>query len=651
MIRLVSLLLALVPGIFLSASAQDSRYLVEFKDKKGTAFTLTNPAAYLSAKAIARRTTQNIPIDSTDLPVSAAYFDSIRLVPNVTILNRSKWLNQVAIKITSQAALTKINSFPFVKSVSSLGARFSTGYMITGSKLERNIKTATTLSAKVQANIYNYGTSLNQVHIHNGEYLHNLQFNGSGVTIAVLDAGFSGYKTNPAFDSLRLQNRMLGEWDFVNNETNVNEDDAHGMYCLSIMTGNRTGLLVGSAPKASFYLYRTEDNGSEYPIEEQNWVAGAERADSAGADMISSSLGYSDFDNPAFNHSYLQRNGNFSVVTRGADLAAKKGMIVMNSAGNSGAEGGEGKFVACPADGDSVMTVGSVDAVGRISAFSSWGPNGASKLKPNVVSMGSGTAIAGLNGEPASGSGTSFSNPNMAGLIACLWQAFPESSNMQIIDAVQRSADRANAPDARFGYGLPDFKKAFAYLLIKNFSGSIALQSCSAVISWKGKDNNQIKYEVQRRTPSDTGFITIATIPGKSTGFQKNEYLFNENLATASFLSARYRIRETIPGDSTMIVLDSTINIPGTCKTTEGISVSPNPFRTSIGVSINLANPPPRYTISLYSSTGQKVYERVVSNPGTTMSIQIPAGTLPKGVYALTVRDDRKILETRQVLK
>ncbi|MEO6915534.1 MAG: S8 family serine peptidase, partial [Chitinophagaceae bacterium] len=338
--KIVSAIIALLLVCSFCTRAQDSRYLVEFRDKKGTAFTLANPSAYLSAKAITRRTVQQIPIDSTDLPISSAYFDSIRLVPNVTIINKSNWLNQVAIKTTSQAALTKINSFAFVKSVNTLGAKFIPAAVKPVEKFERIEKRVQSPSLKSLANIYNYGASLNQIHIHNGEYLHNLQFNGRDMVIAVLDAGFSGYKTNKAFDSLRLQNRILGEFDFVKNEISVNEDDAHGTYCLSILTANRSGLLVGSAPNASFYLYRTEDSFSEYPIEEQNWVAGAERADSAGADMISSSLGYSDFDNPALNHSYLQRNGNFSVVTRGADLAARKGMIVMNSAGNSGAEAG-----------------------------------------------------------------------------------------------------------------------------------------------------------------------------------------------------------------------------------------------------------------------------------------------------------------------
>jgi subtilisin family serine protease len=198
----------------------------------------------------------------------------------------------------------------------------------------------------------------------------------------------------------------------------------------------------------------------------QNWIAGAEFADSAGADIISSSLGYSNgFTDPAFDIPYAQRDGNTMMITIAADLAAKKGMLVVNSAGNNGNLNNDFKFVSCPADGDSVLTVGATDVNGAIANFSSWGPNGAGKLKPNIVSVGQATVFANAAGNPVSGNGTSFAAPNVCGLIACLWQAFPEFTNMEIIDAVQKSADKYNTPDNRFGYGLPDFRKAYEALL------------------------------------------------------------------------------------------------------------------------------------------------------------------------------------------
>jgi subtilisin family serine protease len=457
--------------VFISALAhgQYNKLVIELTDKKGTAHTIANPATYLSAKAIGRRTKQKLVIDSTDLPVSKDYLDSLRSIPNVAILNTSKWLNQVLIEADDAAALDRINNFPFVKSIKEVGpkAKPSAG----GPALKKFGTTTATLPNSRTQQVHditslNYGNTFNQIHIHEGEYLHNLGFTGQGITIAILDGGFNSYKTNPAFDSLRLQGRILGEWDFVEGNASVNEDHEHGANCLSIIAANRPGVIVGSAPHASFWLLRTENTTGEYPVEEQNWAAAAEFADSIGADMISSSLGYADFDDPQFDHSYADRDGNTAISTRAADLAAKKGMIVVNSAGNSGQLNNELKFVGCPADGDSVFTVGGVDVNGNIYPASSWGPNSNGLVKPNVVSVGQGTIYAAPTGNAASGSGTSYACPNMAGLIACLWQAFPEFTNMEIIDYVQRASNRFDDPDERSGYGIPNF--ALAYNLLAN---------------------------------------------------------------------------------------------------------------------------------------------------------------------------------------
>jgi serine protease AprX len=448
-----------------SAGAQFSRYIIRLKDKAGTPFTFSNPGAYLSPRAIARRIRYNISIDSADLPVTPRYLDSIRLSGSVTILNVSKWLNQVAIQTTDAAALLKIQNLPFVLGTSAIGTRFTGNNAV--NKFNEPVSPLPPGSYAQARNItdyYNYGTSQGQVHIHDGEFLHNKGYRGDNMLIAVFDAGFFGYLNNPLFDSIRLRNQVLGTWDFVNNEASVNEDHPHGMQCLSTIAANAPGVFVGTSPQAKFYLYRTEDAATEYPIEEQNWVAAAERADSIGVDMISSSLGYSNFSNPVFDYTWAQRNGNTAISTRGADMAARKGMIVMNSAGNSGGNGNELKYINCPADGDSVVSVSACDINGNLAGFSSWGPNGAGKQKPDITSVGQGTIISSTGGSPASGSGTSFSNPNVAGLIACLWQAFPGFSNMKIIDAVYRSSDKFSAPDFRLGYGIPNFRKAYSIL-------------------------------------------------------------------------------------------------------------------------------------------------------------------------------------------
>ncbi len=318
--------------------------------------------------------------------------------------------------------------------------------------------------AAIAGDLIDYGNSFAQIHIHRGEYLHNLGFRGQGMTIAVIDDGFSGYLGNPVFDSALSNGQILGSWDFVNNKQSVNEEDIHGMYCLSTMAANRPGSMVGSAPGAKYWLFKTEDVNSEYPVEEQNWAAAAEFADSVGADLITTSLGYVDFDDPSLDHSYADRNGHTAISTRAANFAVAKGMIVLASAGNSGGDTGDTKFVGCPGDGDSVLTVGATDDEGRIAAFSSWGPNSAGRIKPDVVSVGAGTTIASATGDPSTGDGTSFSTPNLAGLVACLWQAFPEFSNTIIRNVFQESASQYLQPDGRYGYGLPDMARAYALL-------------------------------------------------------------------------------------------------------------------------------------------------------------------------------------------
>jgi serine protease AprX len=471
--------------IFLDASGQYSRYIIRLRDKNLSPYSLKNPAAYLSGSAIRRRVKYKISLDSTDLPVNPAYLDSIRSVPNVQVLNLSKWLNQVCIKTTDPAALARISSFPFVVSNNPIAPVMQPGkFLVPDGSLspgplekKRMNRSPLSISGGTQTrairevkgkkhvlDYFNYGTNYAQVHIHQGEYLHNLGFHGEGITIAILDAGFYNYPNNPAFDSLLFYGQVLGTWDYVNNKASVAEEHPHGAWCLSTMAANSPGLMVGTAPKAKFWLLKTEDVNSEYPVEEQNWAAAAEFADSAGVDMISSSLGYSYFDDPAYDLTHALRDGKTSIISQAAAMAVRKGILVTNSAGNSG-NSPDDNFVICPADADSVVSVGAVDVYGTIGKFSSIGPNGAGHLKPNVVSVGVNAVIASsVSGNPVYSSGTSFSNPNLCGLIACLWQAFPEFSNMEIKDAVERSADRYNHPDEIYGNGIPNMKAAYDYL-------------------------------------------------------------------------------------------------------------------------------------------------------------------------------------------
>ena len=656
--RFCTLTLLLVLS-FTAVNAQYTRHIVAFKDKKGTTGTFLYPAGYLSQKAIDRRTRYNITIDSTDLPISKPYLDSIAAVPGVTILNQSKWMNQVLIRVTDINALTKINSFPFVKSANSIAPRIAPGQ--NGRRITKNIIEETEIPVDVTkqqgTNDVNldYGTTLNQIRIHKGEYLHNLGFSGQNVTIAVLDAGFRNYKTNPALDSVRLQGRFLGEWDYVANHASVTEDDTHGSNCLTIIASNRPGLIVGSAPHSKFWLLRTEDVFTEYPVEEQNWAAAAEFADSVGADMISSSLGYADFDDPAFDHSYPQRNGNTSISTIAADYAAKKGMIIMNSAGNSGNDPTSLRFVNCPADGDSVFTVGAVDVNGNLATFSSWGPNGAGKLKPNIVSVGQGTVYASsTTGNPASGNGTSYSNPNAAGLVACLWQAFPELSNMEIMDAVQKSSHKFDNPDIRLGYGIPDFRKAFLTVLKQRAMVSIGSNPglCAVAVTWSSKDNNTMRYKVQRKFATDTGFITIKTVVAAGTEFNTRTYSHVDNLK--DFAGAvQYRVLQDVTVDTTLLLGAGSVTITTACPSSlnPSIGIAPNPVKddilkivVSVGEEFNAGI----VIVNMYGQVVKKINRTI---PQGVSVQQVAISNLPHGMYMVKAYAGDKEVFTGKFMK
>ncbi len=315
----------------------------------------------------------------------------------------------------------------------------------------------------------NYGQSFNQIHMVKGELLHNMGYRGEGMVIALLDAGFFNANTLPAFDSLRLNNQVLGTRDFVVPGNNVYAEHPHGMEVLSIIGGNIPGQLVGTAPKARFWLLRTEDANSEFIIEEYNWVSGAEFADSAGVDVINSSLGYTTFDDSTQNHSCNDMTGNTTPASKGANIAVSKGMIVVNSAGNSG--GSSWKCVGAPADGFAVFAVGAVDSLGNYATFSSVGKVN-DHVKPNITAQGKATVLSAPDGSVSRGNGTSFSSPVIAGMIACLWQAAYNVYNQLIMRAIEISSSKATQPDSLVGYGIPDFSRALARVGVKSLESN-----------------------------------------------------------------------------------------------------------------------------------------------------------------------------------
>ena len=455
------------------------KYWVKFTDKNDSPFSINNPEQFLSQRAIDRRNLFGIEIAENDLPVNPQYIQAVSNT-GVTILTISKWFNSVTIYTIDPNALNEISQLPFVKSLVLLSSVknkpednhttkpfFSNeSYSIPQEGLMKSIS---------QQNSYDYGSAYNQIHMLNGEALHDLGYDGEGKIIAVLDAGFLNADNLDAFDSLWINGQILGTKDFVNPQNpNIFGSHPHGSMVLSTMGANIPGQIVGTAPKADYWLIRTEDGGSEYLIEEINWVSGAEFADSLGADIINSSLGYTTFDDPGQDHSYEDMNGNTAPVTIGADIAVSKGMIVVNSAGNSGS--GQWHYIGAPADGDSVFSIGAVDGSGNYAMFSSTGPTFDGRIKPNVVAQGQGSAfIDPGSGTVSYGNGTSFSSPITAGLVACLWQAKPGKRNTDILEAIQLSASQASNPDSLLGYGIPDYGLANSILAVIQYSGSPAL--------------------------------------------------------------------------------------------------------------------------------------------------------------------------------
>lgn len=435
-----------------------TKYWVRFKDKNFSPYSVGIPNAYLSQRSINRRTAQNIGIDITDLPVNQSYINQVNAT-GAQVFQRSKWMNAAIVVITNTVQLTAINSLTCVLNTSPVGRYVQSSPDITIKSTGQTLKASESYSVG-----YNYGPSLTQVSQIGADCMHNLGFRGQNMVIAVIDAGFEQADVNPVFDSLRNEGRLLGTRDFVQGNTSVYEDYLHGANCLSLMAGNSPGQLIGTGPKASYWLLRSEEAANERIIEECNWVVAAEFADSVGADITTTSLGYTTFDIASQNHTYSSLNGRTAVASIAATMASRKGMFVLNAAGNEG--GGSWNYIGVPADADSICTVGAVNGSGVHSGFSSVGPTSDGRIKPDLSSMGEGTYVCSPGFSFSSGNGTSYATPVLAGAVACLWQAHPNRSNMAILNALKATASKSTSPDNSYGWGIPNICSAHNYLNI-----------------------------------------------------------------------------------------------------------------------------------------------------------------------------------------
>lgn len=456
---LLSTFVLLFTSITITAQNND-KYYIQLSDKNESPYTVGNPSQFLSAKAITRRNNQSIAINSSDIPVNPSYISQIAAT-GATVLYSIKWFNGVVIQTTSASVLNAVNALPFVTSSS----------IVSIQKPKKDFEIIEELPASTQKTTsvnssYNYGNSLNQIEMLNGVCMHDQGFNGAGMLIAVLDAGFANVNTHTAFDSLRTNNQILGTKDFTfiaPNDLYDGSTSGHGTAVLGTMGGNKPGQLVGTAPKANYWLIRSEYAPNEYVIEEYNWAAAAEFADSVGADIINSSLGYNTFDNSTQDHTMTELDGKTSIASKAATMCARKGMIVVNSAGNTGGSGWP--KVTFPGDADSIITVGAVDASLNLANFSSIGPSADGRIKPDIVAQGVASVVANGGGSIGTSNGTSFSSPITAGMVACLWQAIPGKKNMEIIQAIKESATLYATSNNQFGYGIPDFCAAKNMLL------------------------------------------------------------------------------------------------------------------------------------------------------------------------------------------
>ncbi len=449
--------------------AQDVyKYAIHFTDKNNTPFSISQPEAFLSQKAIDRRAKYNIPIIEEDLPVDPAYVQEVlNTSSDAELILEVKWFNAIIISLSDPSNIDLIDDLSAVEMTQLV---YSPSGSKTNTKLDFKIEEADVLAPLKSTNQYDsafYGGAWTQIHQLKGEKLHELGYTGEGMTIAVLDAGFINVDERMIFDRLWDNDQILGTANMVSPGATVFADHSHGTSVLSTMGGYWEGNLVGTAPDADYWLIRTEDGATEYLIEEYNWAAGAAFADSVGADVLNTSLGYTEFDDPTMNHTWEELNGDSTVITRASNMAYRKGMLVVNSAGNSGND--SWRYVGAPADGYQGLSIGAVDGNGEIASFSSHGFPWSEDVKPDVVARGSGTYVASASSDLVGpGSGTSFSGPVMAGMSACLWQANPNLRPFKIKQAIHYSADKFNNPDTLYGYGLPNFEEALNILGISD---------------------------------------------------------------------------------------------------------------------------------------------------------------------------------------
>lgn len=422
-------------------------YRVQLTDKKGTKYSIKHPEKFLSPRSLIRREMQGLKVDSTDLPLSEKYIKGLEKA-GCHVVGGSKWNNTALVHLTDTFSVLGIAALPFVKNVKCV---FRSPDSVSV-QFFPSIATDTVKPNEKEP----YGEAKGQIEQLNGIRLHEAGYRGKGMLIAVIDGGYKNVDVIPMLKGVKI----VGTHDFVYPyKDNLYRLLAHGTNVLSCMATNVPGRYIGTAPDAEYLLLRSEYGESESLMEEDSWAMAAEYADSIGADVVNSSLGYAQFDDKSTNFRHADLDGERTLISHTASMFASKGMILVCSAGNSGAD--TWKKITPPGDARDVITVGAIDSKGVNTRFSSIGPSQDGRVKPDVMARGGGAKVVGANGLITFASGTSFASPICCGMVACLWQALPEKTAKEIIELVRASGDRSQEPDNIFGYGVPDFWKAY----------------------------------------------------------------------------------------------------------------------------------------------------------------------------------------------
>jgi len=485
--------------------AQRDRYVVHFTDKVGSPFSVNSPLAFLSERSLQRRQRNSVAVTEEDLPVNPSYLQSLRSA-GCTVLFSSRWFNCTLVEADVQQ-ISAAGQLSMVRNVERVAP------LTVGSTQKSNSRTASNPKTRTAE----YSSQLLMLGI---DQMHADGWTGSGIMIAVMDSGFPDVSSGTGFQSLVSNNRIKDSYNFAWQRKDVFGFDDHGTSVLSILAAELGDQYIGALPDADYLLYATEYVPSEYRVEEYNWLFAAERADSAGADVINTSLGYTTFDDATMNYTYDDMDGATAVISRAASLAAARGMVVVVSSGNGG--GSNWPFIGAPADAEAVLSVGSVSAEGTYSPFSSRGPSSDGRVKPDVSAMGASTMLLAEGSVLATGSGTSFSSPLISGLAGGIIQSRPEATAAEIRDLIRSAGSLSSNPDNLLGYGIPNYNdiRVISSIEKKDRAGLLRVfpnPVSSGTITIETRDTDTILRKARLISP-DGRSLQLQILPGESAG-------------------------------------------------------------------------------------------------------------------------------------